>query len=344
MKMCNVKFQENLPVAVASPVGSSNQWQESGVYYEEAPANIDLNDSLQYTTGDTYYSPNAVSHDTDPDKSGLFPTKQWSYEEDTSVRGVIPNAHRSPVPSNSHVEHNESEYNFLPPSTHHSGQMWSNTELSNSVETNTLLSDQPTSGFATTEWANNQPAEDNPPLPHISLFDSHPTAPTVVSGAAQTDLSSSNHFSVSDNLAREYYGNNPTPPRLLTSGMVRRTPSQRQPVKSLGVDVGVASPPPKGIRPRLQANDRALAISSGGSRYGDREGVVVRERTDRWGGVGGRLEDMMSFHSRQSSAAVAERSMFPNTTSGAATTYTGNQRIRQKVNTNTNTPCLYFTH
>jgi hypothetical protein len=121
------------------------------------------------------------------------------------------------------------------------------------------------------------------------------------------------------------------PPRLLTSGMVRRTPS-RQPIKSLDLE------PSTSRGAHLQANDRVLSYTSGAERYdvgkGLRPGEMsesAREGGSQWPKVQG-VDDLMAFHSGQSTARES-RSGSDLTTLGT-TDFGLSRSLRQKV-------CMY---
>ena len=374
--MCNVSFPTNLPAKASPALASATEshWQdcEDVQYHEEAPSNFTLDDSLQYETEDGCCSPHSLSHSMENRDSlshsmenrdslshsienrgsVLFPSTtntQWSYEDDgTALHSIFTHsstAHVSTAPSDGPglTRDTESQFNisFLPPDHQHD-HIWEKSEQMNNIETNAPPQPYPqhNSVITTTKWV-------NPAIKQSLPF--QPVATTTTSplsaGLRPVELGrvSSNHFAMPDSLVREYYGNDPTPPRLVTSGMVRRIPN-RQPVKSLGgTDIGASSPRfREGSQPRLQANDRALAIGSSGG-YGKRNtehSDMLRERREHWSRVQ-RTEDLVAFHSgqslskgnsRQSRTAEGKRAVthpFPGVIAG--TTQTGSLRGTKKV-------------
>lgn len=106
--------------------------------------------------------------------------------------------------------------------------------------------------------------------------------------------------SPTDSIAREYYGNDPSPPRVLTSGMVRRTQC-RKPIKSSDSDLSSSNH----SQLHLEANDRAVAMYSDGRCEGDRrtsfsDGITGESTSEPtgWKRIQG-MPDLMAFHSRQ---------------------------------------------
>ena len=402
--MCHVCFQTNMPVMPppqptntttnASSDASMNHWQrsveETHSYNEPTNTAVDLNDSLQYEES---YSPNAVSDCTKDTEQQLLPpsfsattSALWASEESNDLQPLT--ANRSTNSALQPYAETELIQESVSGFTGHPGlqQRLKNRELqacelATESHIQTSRNHTTTAGFVA-------PVRKGPSPPtHISLFE--PTTPSP-GGAESSPKLSEHHFTVSENLYREYYGNDPVPPRLLTSGMVRRTP-HRQPIKSLDLDIGYPSQPPRegprlqandrvaavgphllandrvatesprlqandrvaALGPRLQANDRVAAVGphllansrtiNNGSRYSERivsrgEGVLLAEGgPGEWARIQG-VEDMMAFHSRQSSAGLDTRVQAALFTSHGATTNT--QRFRQKVLPNFNA-CFY---
>ena len=337
--MCHVCFQPNLSVHPLTTGGSeaSNHWQNSeGIHtYNEPTTAINLDDSLQYTTEESYPT-SAVNHDTEPQHTQQlllpsFPTGTsalWSSEENSDMPGLLTSqpvtanestsiVHQSP--NTELVEERVSDFNHFTPQQRH--QRFQNTQLPH--DKNQSGQNYSTTTFVTTTMGK------SPSPAHISLFEPRTTS-SPSGGADGSAKLSDHHFLVPENLYKEYYGNDPMPPRLLTSGMVRRTP-RRQPIKSLDLDIG-PSPPREG--PRLQANDRAAALDNG-FRYTEStvsSGQGVSEGVSYWPGGWAKVqgvEGLMTFHSRQSSGGREPRvksPLFSDTSPGATS-----QRFRQKV-------------
>ncbi|CAI8005909.1 Protein shortage in chiasmata 1 ortholog [Geodia barretti] len=337
-EMCHVCFQPNLSVHPLTTGGSeaSNHWQNSeGIHtYNEPTTAINLDDSLQYTTEESYPT-SAVNHDTEPQHTQQlllpsFPTGTsalWSSEENSDMPGLLTSqpvtaneptsiVHQSP--NTELVEERVSDFNHFTPQQRH--QRFQNTQLPH--DKNQSGQNYSTTTFVTTTMGK------SPSPAHISLFEPRTTS-SPSGGADGSAKLSDHHFLVPENLYKEYYGNDPMPPRLLTSGMVRRTP-RRQPIKSLDLDIG---PSPLREGPRLQANDRAAALDNG-SRYTEStvsSGQGVSEGVSYWPGGWAKVqgvEGLMTFHSRQSSGGREPRvksPLFSDTSPGATS-----QRFRQK--------------
>lgn len=134
------------------------------------------------------------------------------------------------------------------------------------------------------------------PLPERSATVRIPSQKQIRSSVL-SKLSTSYHDCPTDSIAREYYGNGPSPPRVLTSGMVRRTQC-RKPIKSTDSDLSPS-------QLHLEANDRAVAMYSDSRLEGDRRtafsdsitGGSTSEHTG-WKRMQG-MTDLMAFHSRQ---------------------------------------------
>lgn len=137
----------------------------------------------------------------------------------------------------------------------------------------------------------------------------------------------SGHGSTSSaqSIAREYYGGQILPNKLVTSGMVRRAPS-RQPIKSL--DLGFTGSANTEAQPPLQANDRAAAMHYDTTMESGREQIqptfVPRSARGCTDGIGrGRIQGLaglMNFHSQQSVSASAMGGNRPFLASGVTST------------------------
>ena len=291
-------------------------------YYAEPPT-ITLDDSLQYASddGNTPFSAlherdHHLPHNLPYQAEEMLPSLEGmaaplSSEDDADLMGI------TSYPSNAHADtityeadatqEEESGFQFFHPSNNPlvqqkesgvlNGTTDSPTRRARSV-TNTAVASTFTSDTSSVSTYTLPPFERNATL-------RVPSQNEVRSSVLSKISSTSNHNSMTDNIAREYYGSDPMPPRLLTSGMVRRTPG-RQPIKSLDLDRGTS----KGPQPRLQTNDRAAVMCSDRRCEGDGRSSLPESfprvstsdctRQRRMQG----MEDLMAFHSRQS---VVER-------------------------------------
>lgn len=357
--MCHFCFQTNLPPPPTAATGAgcggeaSSHWlvsEETPGYNEPPTTSVTLDDSLQDV--EEIYSPNAVNRDTEPGHSEqLLPlsSNRTSALRSSGENGDVPGVTSLTATADwstftaqsaySHLPGSEAvvSFNFNPFPASPNPHRFQDRELRYDLATDTLSLTQ--TGHSTKNTGFFTPASKSPsPPPRISLFEPQASlkGTSLGDGGAQGSTSvaklTDHHFVVPENLYKEYYGNDPMPLRLLTSGMVRRTP-RRQPIKSLDLDIGPSSPQGREKLPRLQANDRGAALDNGtgskeiavGSGQGVSDGVF--DRPGRWAkGV----EELMEFHSRQrlpERENLARAPLFPNT----STTNTGSQRFRQKV-------------
>ena len=367
-QMCHFCFQTNLPppptsaaTGAAGGGEASSHWlvsEDISGYNELPTTSVTLDDSLQDM--EDSYSPDAVNRDTELGHSEqLLPlsSNRTSALQSSGENGDVPGsltatADWSTSTAQSAYSHSAGSeavvsFNFNPFPASPSPHRLQDRELRYDLATDTLSLTQ--TGHSTKNTGFFTPASKSPsPPPRISLFEPQASLKdsSLGDGGAQGSTSvaklSDHHFVVPENLYKEYYGNDPMPPRLLTSGMVRRTP-HRQPIKSLDLDVGPSSPQGREKLPRLQANDRGAALNNGtGSKevaVGSGQGVLdgVFDRPGRWAkGV----EELMEFHSRQrlpERENLARAPLFSNT----STTNTGNQRFRQKVSIFSYTILIY---
>jgi hypothetical protein len=314
--MCHISFQPSLPAMPGH--GVSQYWENSDSYVVE-PAVANLDDSLQYYEAEDGYAPFTARHERD-DQCHTYQTDElcplpggvvapWSSEDHADLVGItaypsipceysdIRETDTTPA-AESHTEFNSS---FSLPNDHYSVQEKVRHVLGNSRAPDALLlsTNQLQSMTNPSTLSNDVPPRPTTSLPLLATTLRVPTQKEVRSSVL-SKLSPGSHHAT--NMSREYYGNDPTPPKLLTSGMVRRTPS-RQPIKSL--DLGLSSTT-KGPQPHFQANDRGAALHSE-SNYGQGrkssflESFPGRSSSDysQRKRVEG-LADLMEFHSRQS--------------------------------------------
>ena len=160
--------------------------------------------------------------------------------------------------------------------------------------------------------------EKNGPMKVPSQKPSRAVVSSKLSGAQPGSGSTSSAQSI----ARDYYGGQILPNRLVTSGMVRLTPS-RQPIKSL--DLGFTGSANTEVQPHLQVNDRAAAMHYNTRTEGGRKPTSMlnsaRGYTD--GPGRGRIQGiagLMNFHSQQSLRASDVGRNRPFLTSGVTST------------------------
>ena len=315
--MCHISFQQSLPTVPGH--GVSHYWenQSDDVHYYAEPAVANLDDSLQYYEADDGYEHTFTAKHGRDDQcpayqtEELFPSSEgmaapWLPEDDAELMDTtsypsIP-CRDSDIHETDTAPATESYTEFYSSSllpTDHSVQEEERHVLETGKTLHPLLS--------TNQQANSSThSTDNLPESTISI---PPLSATMrmasqkeVRSSAPSKLSTGSHHTT--NISREYYGNGPVPPRLLTSGMVRRTPS-RQPIKSLDLDIASTSTS-KGPQPHFQANDRAAALQGEGNYDqeikssvwdsfpgGSSSDYSQRKRVDG-------LADLMAFHSRQS--------------------------------------------
>lgn len=314
-------------------------------YYTEATA-INLNDSLQYAAEDPWIEGN--------DQSNAFQAQESSVPFSDGMAGLFrPEGDAdlmmggTSYPFTLQGDVDTSEIDAAPTDTGQSFQLpndpsaqdgQQNSTTGNNTVSAPFLSHQTSqSHFAPVDVSNftsNTPSVST--LPHLSLFDRHvanvPTQGDIRSSVipAKPSAPNSHHFVISENISREYYGSDPMAPRLLTSGMVRRTPS-RQPIKSLDLDPGTTSTSTHPQR-YLKTNDRSAVLSSK-ERYDNGTGELGREnvlassrgRSTEWKTNPAQgAADLMAFHSRQSRMERVADTM-------AITAPTRGSKLRQKV-------------
>ena len=328
-RMCHADFQEHLsviPPAVPSHETSELIDNSTDVCYNRAEAPIvSLDDSLQYVADE----PCAVEHGRNAhvyQTEGFLPfsdgvSAPWSSEDDADQMGTYPSAIPGVMCETDTAEDIGTEHNsFFPLPNDLLVRDEESEILENDVPLDALSLPTTQTHSATSlgladviSTASSLPC----PVPPFSQgpFERRATLRVPSQREVQTSLLSKlsappngHHFAVPQNIAKEYYGNDPMQPRLVTSGMVRRTPS-RQPIKSLDLDLGVASAS-KAPQPRLQTNDRAVAMSSEG-RFSKNVSFIEgnsgsSSRLSKRDSIQG-VADLMAFHSRQG-ATSDERS------------------------------------
>ena len=292
--MCGVSFQPNLST---TNLDWSERSTNSGLHYHEEPptATICLDDSLQYSGDDGYQAEQgredgAYTALQEPEE----PIQYMCWDDDDGMQGITPYPPADDgLPATNEITDTQdgtetrevvgSEF-FLPPN--HSPVI-QEPELGDIFGRNAVRLGQ------TSQLCSTGP----PPSiesPYLSLFD-----PATIKSPSQRDGSPS-QFVLPDDIYKEYYGGDPSGPILLTSGMVRRAAPSREPIKSLDLDLGGGANAPKHALPRLQANDRAAALSmEGGGDYDARRKGSQRPESASGVRVQG-VEDLMAFHSRQS--------------------------------------------
>lgn len=294
--MCHTSFQQSLPPLPDH--GVSEYWENTA---------INLDDSLQYTTDDgntllraEHEKDNQLPHNQTEFSFSEGMILPLSSEDDADLMGIM--THPPPIADQytniygtnaTLTEAHLSKYPLLQ-STHNKSLVFNdNTPEALSMETSqqqyvanaAVPSDHtlPTSSFTF-------------PLPERSTTVRIPSQKQIRSSVL-SKLSTSYHDCPTDSIAREYYGNDPSPPRVLTSGMVRRTQC-RKPIKSTDSDL---SPP----QLHLEANDRAVAMYSDNRLDGERrtafsDGITGESTSEHtgWKRMQG-MTDLMAFHSRQ---------------------------------------------
>ena len=338
--MCHTNFQGSLPSNE-----TSEYWDNSrdAHYYSEAPT-VNLDDSLQYTTDDLCIVGNNQSNafQNTPFSEGMDIMLPPEDGADLLVSGTS-------YPFTLHEGRDTCETDTAPTDTGPSFQLPSDSSVhdgQNSVERNDTapvpFPSDTSQSYLAAAGVSSFTSPSLSGLPHPSLFERHATlnVPTEedIRSSVLPKLSSpsGHHFAIAENISREYYGSDPMAPRLLTSGMVRRTPS-RQPIKSLDLDLGVPSTS-KDPQTYLKTNDRAAAVTSK-ERCGNGTGELYTENV--LGSSGGSnsgwkrdpvqgVAELMAFHSRQSrTEGVVENTTLP--TNMAFRASARGSKLRQKV-------------
>lgn len=305
--MCHVSFQPSLPVEYLDQK-ASECWSENSrsVHYYAEPSTtaVSLDDSLQYSANDGYLDEHGRNDDHTQHQPPEEPLRfsdgiitGWSFENDgDGIQGIAsyPSADTidtkmTDLPPEDNGSELHSLFNLPGPQ--------SPQDLHDSEISGPDIFPQGTQLASTTF--------EIPSLSHPSLFESHsstfkPPSQRDVRPLSKISPSTQHQFVLPESVTKEYYGSDPMPPRLLTSGMVRRVPS-RQPIKSLDLDLDLSKTSKRAL-PRLQTNDRAAALTRG------REIDAVSRRCppppDSASAVSKRsvrgVEDLMSFHSKQS--------------------------------------------
>lgn len=295
--MCHTSFQQSL-----SPIpshGVSEYWD-----------NTTLNDSLQYTADDdnTWFP---AEQETDNEllynqtDEELLPFLQRSVvplssEEETELMDIVsypPIADQTTNICGTDATHAEESIGFDPfhLSRNHLLQEKSPVFSNNAPEALPLVTSQ-------VQSVAGQTLPHSFPMPERSATIGLPSQKQVRSSVL-SKLSTSYQDCPSERIAREYYGNDPLPPRVLTSGMVRRLQC-RKPLKSTDSDLSIPSMS-NHPQPHLEANDRAVAIYSDSRYEGNRrisfpENVTGRSTSEHTGlkRIRG-MTDLMAFHSKQ---------------------------------------------
>ena len=334
-RMCHANFRQSLPPPMPYH-GGSECWDNSGnTQYHTAEPALHLDESLQYVSdeGNTHVSSSARQHqrsthftddvdqpeETFPFADGMV--APLSSEDDSDHMTATAAAYPPVDPEASDMYHNNPSFtgesssefnltshapNFHPVQTVQEESRWFKYSVSDlPPELHSTVS-RAQSVHNTTAMSSFSGAK---PSMSSSAFERSSTlkvpSQKQIRSSVITKLSAGQHSSTADNIASEYYGSESIPPpKFLTSGMVRRTPS-RQPIKSL--DLGLSSSgSSKAPQPPLQTNDRAAALYSSSSRPTDASFPASipgspKEHTggSEWGRMRG-VSDLMAFHSRQS--------------------------------------------
>lgn len=299
--MCHTSFQQSLPPLTDH--GVSEHWENTALNLDDSlqytpddgntllPAEHEQDNQLPYNQTELSFSEGMVlplSSEDDADLMGIMSHPPSIADQYTNIYGT--NATLTEDSISKFDQSHLSKYPLLQ-STHDKSLVFNdNTPEALSMETSQQ------------QYVANAAIPSDHTLPTSSFTFPLPERSTNVRIPSQKQIRSSVLSKLStdcptDSIAREYYGNDPSPPKVLTSGMVRRTQC-RKPIKSTDSDLSPS-------QLHLEANDRAVAMYSDSRLDGERrtafsDGITGESTSEHtgWKRMQG-MTDLMTFHSRQ---------------------------------------------